>query len=61
VRIFLTEIQTDGYDLPQVILIHYDDELTPPMRDRLVVVVGLMGSEDPVDFRFLGIQRGGDY
>jgi len=49
VRIFLTEIQTDGYDLFQVIFIHYDDELAPPMRHRLVVPVGLMGSKDPVD------------
>jgi len=33
----------------------------PPTGDRLVVAVGLTGSEDPADSVFLGIERGGVY
>jgi len=30
-------------------LVHYTHTQSPPMGDRLVVAVGLMGSEDPAD------------
>jgi len=32
-----------------IIYVGYDTSVTPPMGDNFIVVVGIMGSEDPAD------------